>query len=866
MKNIIKVLFISVLLTTTLFISGCKSNSDKDSCEYITYSLAVENGYKESYNQWKDDLENNCLSFRMVDSNIEWTLNNSNWNKLYDYKESNDFWYYEFTSGEVFEYSQYYTVSFNTNNSSTINSQLVLKGDKAVKPSNPIKENYIFTGWFNNNVLFNLEETTINSTINLEAMYEGSLLEVKEFIQVDSYYYLEVSNQTSSLDLNNYIQGTATWHLIDNSNKVVNLNQGVNTFYVLSKLGTNEEVTYELRVKRLSVFEVEVNTFIDDVLIDTIIEHKDENYEYDMTTITMAGYTLNYSVDKVVVVSDIVIDLNFYSNEYTITYDFDGGYSSSDSVITVKYNTEVKLTTPNRFGYSFTGWLLNGQVVEQTFMYTYINNIELVANWEANKYTLTYVTTGVFVGETQVEVFYQQEINLTPTSKFGYTFDGWKYKTNTFKGETMIYDFAESITLTASFTATELEITYELYGGTNGDNPSIATVLTDHTLVNPTKEGSTFSHWYYGSDVNNIVSKIDVTISTVYNAHWILNNNYYNELEVEIIDSSISSVVTIEFSLDYYINIVGLNNTKLDAHRIIVSIEGSGYSKEFNLNSYDITTENGKLELFDILPKNVGTYNVDVTIYTNVNGIEEEVAVLNTIVYEITPVEINLTCDNQGKALIGEVLSCISIVDGYDEISNLMDELIALAGNAYYLDRTLLDVSNDYSLKVVNLKDSSLWRYTFYDNSSQEVNQINKSGMYFVEIEFLGFDNYTPITSKASKISFRVYDRLGINKNAISVRALNENISTNQIDYNNPYYVHLDNIDIFSPHYYEINITVKSNSSSQVLCEYDYNQLTKEQASELLPTDIGEYTIYLSLVCFNDNRPYDTVERIYSIV
>ena len=41
-----------------------------------------------------------------------------------------------------------YTVTFNSDGGTLIDSQKVIKGEKAIEPTIPIKEGYTFVGWF----------------------------------------------------------------------------------------------------------------------------------------------------------------------------------------------------------------------------------------------------------------------------------------------------------------------------------------------------------------------------------------------------------------------------------------------------------------------------------------------------------------------------------------------------------------------------------------------------------------------------------------------------------------------------------------------------------------------------------------------
>lgn len=130
-----KILLCFILMLSCLTITACKGEEealndeiDTSSSEYILYSNAKSNGYSDSFELWESELESNIILLRMVDTNIEWMFNTStSWNKLYDDDGTSPSWYRQFVAGNVYEYYQYYTVTFNTNCSSKIESQIVEK-------------------------------------------------------------------------------------------------------------------------------------------------------------------------------------------------------------------------------------------------------------------------------------------------------------------------------------------------------------------------------------------------------------------------------------------------------------------------------------------------------------------------------------------------------------------------------------------------------------------------------------------------------------------------------------------------------------------------------------------------------------------
>ena len=139
-------------------------------------------------------------------------------------------------------------------------------------------------------------------------------------------------------------------------------------------------------------------------------------------------------------------------NQYTITFDTNGG--SEIAPITQDYGTEITAPdNPTRKGYTFKGW---DKEIPETMP---AENITVKAQWEINRYTITFDTNG---GSEIAPITqdYGTEITVPadPTRK-GYTFKGWDKEIP----ETMP---AENITITARWKDTE-KPTGEIIIGTN---------------------------------------------------------------------------------------------------------------------------------------------------------------------------------------------------------------------------------------------------------------------------------------------------------------------------------------------------------------------------------------------------------------
>ena len=136
---------------------------------------------------------------------------------------------------------------------------------------------------------------------------------------------------------------------------------------------------------------------------------------------TKVGHTFtgwNPAVDANVPSHDVTYTAQFTVNQYTITFDTDGG--SEITPITQDYNTAVTApANPTKTGYTFAEW---DKEVPTTMP---AEDITIKALWTINVYKLTYLVDGEVYKEYEVEYGAAIEPEPEPT-KEDWTFSGWK--------------------------------------------------------------------------------------------------------------------------------------------------------------------------------------------------------------------------------------------------------------------------------------------------------------------------------------------------------------------------------------------------------------------------------------------------------
>ena len=196
------------------------------------------------------------------------------------------------------------------------------------------------------------------------------------------------------------------------------------------------------------------------------------------------GYTFigwDRDIPKTMPAENITVTAQWEINQYTITFDTNGG--SEIAPITQDYGTEITAPdNPTRKGYTFKGW---DKEIPETMP---AENITVTAQWEINRYTITFDTAG---GSEIAPITQDYGTNITapanPTRK-GYTFKGWDKEIP----KTMP---AENMTVKAQWEINRYTITFDTAGGSE-----IAPITQDYGTnitapANPTRKGYTFKGW-----------------------------------------------------------------------------------------------------------------------------------------------------------------------------------------------------------------------------------------------------------------------------------------------------------------------------------------------------------------------------------
>lgn len=414
------------------------------------------------------------------------------------------------THGDLNIYAKWSPTVYNINyvlngGENADNPYSYVRSDTDVILNAPVRAHYEFLGWFDSaNERIDRIASGVFGDVTLYAKWSASEYAISYFlfggmqnVANPSTYTVEDDDMILASPVKTYYDFDGWYSDADFKNKV-------------DKIKTENGGNIELYAKwtateyKIEFVNAGVETIFYTVESEDIVLPKASRLGY-----TFVAWFVNseFSGDTVSIVKkgsfgDIKLYAKFSANEYRIEYDLQGGVNdiSNPSVYTVEDET-VTLSAPTRVHYTFGGWFEDGKLVE-TIDALRLCDIKLVAEWIADKYTITYNLNGgecndALVTEYTVE---SADIALPSLTKKGYAFCGW-YDNAAFDDKSLNNIPSGSygnINLYAKFSVVEYTISYDLQGGVNSiSNPTKYTIEDQNIVLSaPSRECYTFDGWF----------------------------------------------------------------------------------------------------------------------------------------------------------------------------------------------------------------------------------------------------------------------------------------------------------------------------------------------------------------------------------
>ena len=489
-----------------------------------------------------------------------------------------------------FDDVSYLTIRFDSNDGTEITELQVESGEKLSRPENPVKEHYVFGGWYNGDTEWVFETDTVEKDMTLTAKwtpevysvtfknYDGTEL-AKENV---SYGSLPQYSATPEKPGNaQYSYAFARW--VDENGQTVdlaNIDKNIILTAEFTETLNKYKVTFKNGDEVLKEEQVEYGT------TPTAPETNPSKAADVQYTYTFKGWDKEITA----VTGEIVYNAVFTEtlNKYKVTF------KNGDEVLKeeqVEYGTTPTApeTNPSKaadvqYTYTFKGWDKEITAVTGEIVYNAVFTETL------NKYKVTFKNGDEVLKEEQVEYGTTPTAPETNPSKaadvqYTYTFKGWDKEITAVTGE-IVYNAVFTETLN------KYKVTFK-----NGDEVLKEEQVGYGTMptvpeTNPTKDVDAENHYVFDGWDNELA---EVTGEIVYNAL------FKAEAHVYTVDSSDDTFDYIVCSCGYRNETYSYDKTVTSARKeLVVSasglalvIEGATYAsvEKMTINGVEISGE-----------------------------------------------------------------------------------------------------------------------------------------------------------------------------------------------------------------------------------------------------------------------------------
>ncbi len=411
-------------------------------------------------------------------------------------------------SNDVIVYAKWrintYTITFESNGGSHVNS-ITREFDMAItEPSKPTKAGHVFRGWYNDPEFtegYNFIRMG-SSDLTLYAKWEANSYKITFRSNVGILIPDRIYEHNDFIDalpvLSEYGNTFLGWFTPNGEQLIVTSDTEYRITSDISLSARWEKGQYTITFEENGGSNVaDITALYNDAIIAPENPSK-ENYQF-----------VGWFIDEELTTSYLITrmpgeNITLYAKwdrvePITITYHkLNGELIEVVAYDVTEIGNEIEFIEVTRNGYTFDGWFLDESFTKVPSSYLLDSDMVVYAKWTANMYTITFELNGG-TGQTKLTQAYDTiAVQPQDPTRRGYAFTGWHEDENL----STPYVFGampdEHITIYASWAIITYELSYENLYETTHSNPDEYQVTTPTiTLNNPTnRHGYTFVGWY----------------------------------------------------------------------------------------------------------------------------------------------------------------------------------------------------------------------------------------------------------------------------------------------------------------------------------------------------------------------------------
>lgn len=258
-----------------------------------------------------------------------------------------------------------YTITFDSDGGSVVEKQIVKRGEKVNKPTDPTRDGYIFIEWDLGSSIYDFSAKVTRNLILKAVWKEQEGGKVTYVVNFNTDGGNSISNQIINKD------GTITkpQDPVRDGYKFLGWYSNNILFDFSTPVTTNLELVAKWeKAKDNSTTATTTTTKKNDTTSSTT--KKTTTKKNDTTNTTTIKKTTTTTTE---------------AKKYTVKFDSNGGSKVSSKEVTSGSKVS-KPSNPTRTGYKFGGWTLNNKAYDFNSKVT--SNITLVAKWTAKTYTV----------------------------------------------------------------------------------------------------------------------------------------------------------------------------------------------------------------------------------------------------------------------------------------------------------------------------------------------------------------------------------------------------------------------------------------------------------------------------------------------